>query len=206
MAVASAGLLPSYEVHDSNPQYSFAYGVKDSLSGDDKSQHEVRDGDVVKGQYSLVEPDGSRRIVDYTADPVNGFNAVVSKQELTPVVKAVVAPLVKTVVAPVVKTTVVSAPVVKTLAAAPIAVHSHVPSITYAAAPQITYASAAPVVKTISAAPAVYHSYAHVQPTFYTHNVQPTIYAQHYAQPIAHHSAYGYATPYANVASGQFFY
>lgn len=28
------------------------------------------------GQYSLVEPDGSIRTVDYTADPVNGFNAV----------------------------------------------------------------------------------------------------------------------------------
>lgn len=31
------------------------------------------------GQYSLVEPDGSVRTVDYTADPVHGFNAVVSK-------------------------------------------------------------------------------------------------------------------------------
>lgn len=44
-----------------------------------KSQHEVRDGDVVKGQYSLVEPDGSVRTVDYTADDHNGFNAIVSK-------------------------------------------------------------------------------------------------------------------------------
>lgn len=33
----------------------------------------------MKGQYSLVEPDGSVRTVDYTADPVNGFNAIVSK-------------------------------------------------------------------------------------------------------------------------------
>lgn len=28
------------------------------------------------GQYSLVEPDGSIRTVDYTADSINGFNAV----------------------------------------------------------------------------------------------------------------------------------
>uniref|UniRef100_A0A1B0CIF5 Putative pupal cuticle protein n=1 Tax=Lutzomyia longipalpis TaxID=7200 RepID=A0A1B0CIF5_LUTLO len=63
----------------SHPQYSFDYGVHDSLSGDVKSQHEVRDGDVVKGQYSLVEPDGSVRTVDYHADDVSGFNAVVSK-------------------------------------------------------------------------------------------------------------------------------
>lgn len=31
------------------------------------------------GQYSLVEPDGSIRTVDYTADKLNGFNAVVHK-------------------------------------------------------------------------------------------------------------------------------
>ncbi|VVC93508.1 unnamed protein product [Leptidea sinapis] len=50
-----------------------------TVANDIKSQHESRDGDVVKGQYSLVEPDGSIRTVDYTADPVHGFNAVVSK-------------------------------------------------------------------------------------------------------------------------------
>lgn len=31
------------------------------------------------GQYSLVEPDGSIRTVDYTADKHSGFNAVVHK-------------------------------------------------------------------------------------------------------------------------------
>ncbi|XP_075970784.1 uncharacterized protein LOC142973112 isoform X2 [Anticarsia gemmatalis] len=61
------------------PKYAFNYGVADHTTGDVKSQHETRDGDVVKGQYSLVEPDGSIRTVDYTADPVHGFNAVVSK-------------------------------------------------------------------------------------------------------------------------------
>lgn len=34
------------------------------------------------GSYSLVEPDGTRRIVEYTADPVQGFNAVVRKEPL----------------------------------------------------------------------------------------------------------------------------
>lgn len=29
---------------------------------------ETRDGDVVSGQYSLVEPDGAIRVVTYTAD------------------------------------------------------------------------------------------------------------------------------------------
>lgn len=61
------------------PKYAFKYGVNDYHTGDVKSQHETRDGDVVKGQYSLVEPDGSIRTVDYTADKHNGFNAVVHK-------------------------------------------------------------------------------------------------------------------------------
>ncbi len=54
------------------PKYSFNYGIKDPHTGDIKSQSEHRDGDVVKGQYSLVEPDGSVRTVDYTADDHNG--------------------------------------------------------------------------------------------------------------------------------------
>lgn len=53
--------------------------MNDPHTGDVKSQEEVRDGDVVKGSYSLNEPDGTIRVVDYTADPHNGFNAVVKK-------------------------------------------------------------------------------------------------------------------------------
>lgn len=67
---------PEYDPH---PKYSYSYGVEDPYTGDSKSQVEHRDGDVVKGQYSLLDSDGTRRIVDYTADPINGFNAVVSK-------------------------------------------------------------------------------------------------------------------------------
>lgn len=71
------------------PKYSFNYGIKDPHTGDIKSQAEERDGDVVKGQYSLVEPDGSVRTVDYTADDHNGFNAVVHKT--APAVQKVIA-------------------------------------------------------------------------------------------------------------------
>lgn len=63
--------------YDPNPQYSFSYGVSDGLTGDSKSQHETRSGDVVKGSYSLIDADGHKRTVDYTADDHNGFNAVV---------------------------------------------------------------------------------------------------------------------------------
>ncbi|XP_046990152.1 cuticle protein 21-like [Schistocerca americana] len=82
--------------YDPNPQYSYAYSVQDALTGDSKNQQESRSGDVVQGSYSLVEPDGSIRTVDYTADPVNGFNAVVHKEagaHPAPVVAKVAAPV-----------------------------------------------------------------------------------------------------------------
>jgi hypothetical protein len=70
----------------------------------------------VKGQYSLVEPDGSIRTVDYTADPVNGFNAVVSKSgpgvHAVPVVKPIAVPVVKQIaVAPATHTGYAPAPI-----------------------------------------------------------------------------------------------
>ena len=61
------------------PKYAYDYAVKDAHTGDTKSQWETRDGDVVKGAYSLVEPDGTVRIVEYTSDKHNGFNAIVKK-------------------------------------------------------------------------------------------------------------------------------
>uniref|UniRef100_A0A6P7H7R3 Cuticle protein 8-like n=1 Tax=Diabrotica virgifera virgifera TaxID=50390 RepID=A0A6P7H7R3_DIAVI len=62
-----------------HPKYEFNYGVKDEHTGDHKSQQEVRDGDVVKGSYTVAEPDGTIRTVHYSADDHNGFNAVVEK-------------------------------------------------------------------------------------------------------------------------------
>ncbi|XP_055376231.1 histidine-rich glycoprotein-like [Condylostylus longicornis] len=67
--------------HDyySHPSYKFEYGVKDSHTGDNKNQWEHRDGDHVKGAYELHEADGTKRLVEYTADKHNGFNAVVKR-------------------------------------------------------------------------------------------------------------------------------
>ncbi|XP_050433929.1 cuticle protein 7-like [Adelges cooleyi] len=60
--------------------YSFEYSVNDPYTYDVKSQSEYADGNgYVKGSYSLVEPDGSTRVVEYTADDYNGFNAEVKK-------------------------------------------------------------------------------------------------------------------------------
>lgn len=64
---------------DAHPQYAYAYSVQDAITGDSKAQEESRDGGVVKGSYTLVEPDGVRRTVNYYADPINGFNAVVHR-------------------------------------------------------------------------------------------------------------------------------
>uniref|UniRef100_A0ABD2X415 Cuticle protein n=1 Tax=Trichogramma kaykai TaxID=54128 RepID=A0ABD2X415_9HYME len=106
LGAVSAGLVPlSYhaqpqiitkvlqpEPYDAHPQYSFAYNVHDPHTGDVKSQHESRDGDQVQGSYSLIESDGTKRIVDYTADAHNGFNAVVRKEPAHYAVAHAVAP------------------------------------------------------------------------------------------------------------------
>ncbi|XP_045483696.1 larval cuticle protein A3A-like [Harmonia axyridis] len=105
--VAAPVAVARAEPYDPNPQYQFGYDVQDALTGDSKSQVESRSGDVVQGQYSLNDADGTRRIVDYTADPINGFNAVVRKEPL----------LAKTVVAAPAVAAVRTAPVV---AAAPL--------------------------------------------------------------------------------------
>nr|XP_029735737.1 cuticle protein 21-like isoform X2 [Aedes albopictus]XP_029736041.1 cuticle protein 21 isoform X2 [Aedes albopictus] len=205
LGVAAAGVVPLATEYKgdyySHPQYSFNYGVHDGLTGDVKSQVESRDGDVVKGQYSLVEPDGSVRTVDYTADDVNGFNAVVTKSG--PSVHAAPA-VVKTVAAPVAY----SAPaVVKTVAAAP-AVYSHAAPAVYSHAAPAVYAHSAPVaysapavVKTVAAAPAVYsHAapavYSHAAPVAYAH--APAVYAAH--APAVYGHAYGHAYAPAHAA------
>ncbi|XP_019560529.1 larval cuticle protein A2B [Aedes albopictus] len=90
--VAAPVIAKAVDDYDPNPQYSYSYHIADALTGDNKEQQESRSGDVVTGSYSLVEPDGTRRVVEYTADPVNGFNAVVHREPLA--VKAV-APVAK---------------------------------------------------------------------------------------------------------------
>ncbi|XP_023937441.1 larval/pupal rigid cuticle protein 66 [Bicyclus anynana] len=71
---------------------SFAYDVADPYTGDFKSQVETRVGGNVQGQYSLLDADGTKRTVDYAADDINGFNAVVRKDPA--VIAAPIAPAV----------------------------------------------------------------------------------------------------------------
>ncbi|KPI97771.1 Cuticle protein 19 [Papilio xuthus] len=74
---------PSHDSHEelvdyyAYPKYQYEYKVEDPHTGDNKFQHEIRDGDNVKGVYSLQEADGSIRTVEYSSDKHHGFNAVV---------------------------------------------------------------------------------------------------------------------------------
>ncbi|XP_050299955.1 adult-specific cuticular protein ACP-20-like isoform X2 [Anthonomus grandis grandis] len=77
-AAPAVGVAKSVDYY-TPPKYEYKYAVGDGHTGDQKQQSEVRVGDVVHGEYSLAEPDGTIRVVKYTADKVNGFNAQVSR-------------------------------------------------------------------------------------------------------------------------------
>ncbi|XP_017083978.1 larval cuticle protein A3A [Drosophila eugracilis] len=187
VAVAQKVVVKAAEEYDPHPQYRFSYGVDDKLTGDNKGQVEERDGDVVRGEYSLIDADGYKRTVQYTADPINGFNAVVNRE---PLVKAVaVAPVVKTVAAPVAH---YAAPVATY--AAPSVAHYAAPAVVKTVAPVAHYAAPA-VVKTVApiahyAAPAVVKTVAPVAqyaaPAAYATYAAPA----HYAAPAAAYTSY----------------
>lgn len=59
-------------IFQAHPAYKFEYSVLDTHTGDQKSQSETRDGDVVKGYYSFVQPDGHVRTVHYESDKHSG--------------------------------------------------------------------------------------------------------------------------------------
>lgn len=78
-----------------NAELLFEYYKHVFFPGDNKVQEETRNGDVVEGSYSLIEPDGARRLVSYAADPINGFNAVVQRDpSFTAAAAATVHPIV----------------------------------------------------------------------------------------------------------------
>ncbi|XP_063601919.1 mucin-3A-like [Penaeus indicus] len=53
--------------------YVFAYSITDPRNGADFGQTEESDGNVVSGNYHVLLPDGRRQMVQYRADPINGF-------------------------------------------------------------------------------------------------------------------------------------
>ncbi|XP_055550554.1 probable serine/threonine-protein kinase fhkB [Wyeomyia smithii] len=88
--------------------YDFSYSVQDPITGDYKSQEESRRNGNVRGQYSWIDANGIRQIVEYRADDRNGFNSEhrrepAARPKLSRVLKVIPAPLytVDTVIAPV---------------------------------------------------------------------------------------------------------
>ncbi|CAG9560125.1 unnamed protein product [Danaus chrysippus] len=75
------------EDFDHNPSYQFGFDVSDDQFTNYQNRKEQRDGDVIKGSYSVVDSDGFIRTVTYTADPKEGFKAEVSRQPTDIVVK-----------------------------------------------------------------------------------------------------------------------
>lgn len=159
--IQAAPVYKSVEVEqiDPNPQYKYSYGVTDPHTGDNKHAEETLHDGVVNGRYSLTEPDGSVRTVTYTADKLNGFNAVVEKSGAAKIIAA--APVYHA--APV--KYVASAPVYH---AAPAPVYHAAPAkyiapTVYHSAPAAVYHAPAPVYQAATVAKyvapaAAYHS------------------------------------------------
>lgn len=111
IAVASAGLLPAThyvsapqhqayitkeiqpalikkivhhqpQEHYEPANYEFHYDVHDDHTGDYHSQQEKAENGAVRGSYQLHDADGYLRVVEYTADDHNGFQAVVKREPL----------------------------------------------------------------------------------------------------------------------------
>ncbi|KAI8434299.1 hypothetical protein MSG28_012382 [Choristoneura fumiferana] len=139
--VAKVAYEPEAPAH-----YEFQYSVEDHHTGDIKSQRESRSGDAVHGSYSLVQPDGVHRIVEYTSDKEHGFNAIVryeghpteapQKVAYAPVAKVAYAPVAKVAYAAPVAKVAYAAPVAKLAYAAPVA------KVAYSTAPaHVTFSS-----------------------------------------------------------------
>lgn len=66
--------------HQNGPPrpYHYGYSVNDPVTANHQSHESASDGDVTRGEYRVLLPDGRTQIVKYTADAKNGYNAQVS--------------------------------------------------------------------------------------------------------------------------------
>ncbi|XP_069696250.1 cuticle protein 8-like [Periplaneta americana] len=189
-AAKSQGAVdPNY---DPNPAYSYAYSVNDPETGDAKSHEETRNGDSVQGSYSVVESDGTRRTVEYSADAVSGFNAVVHRE-----VGAAPPP-------PVAVKSYSPAPVVAARVAAPAVAYQSSPAVAFQSAPAVARVGykPAPAVAYNSIPAVAYHSVPEV-----AFQSAPAVrYAVPAAQPVAYSSVQpgnvhtSFSAPFANYA------
>lgn len=179
--VALASSSPVYLDEDSPAKYDFSYSVHDTQTGDIKQQQETRDGDVVRGQYSLVDADGLHRIVDYTADDVNGFQATVRREPITKPLE------------PIHPVALTAAPLARYISASPITHYTHSTPLApyYSAAPVHTVYQSAPVTKYVSTPVTHYQAASPVShyttSPIYSARVAPLV---HQYAPLSGHVAY----------------
>jgi Insect cuticle protein len=105
--VVQPTLIKKIVEHEEPANYDFEYAVKDEHTGDVKEQHESAKDGAIEGYYTLIDADGYKRTVHYTADDHNGFNAEVKREPIHQEHK-----VIKTVAAPVIVKKFVAAPVV----------------------------------------------------------------------------------------------
>lgn len=182
------------QVHHEEPaNYEFNYDVHDPHSGDVKQQHESAKDGAISGQYSLIDADGYRRIVDYTADDHHGFQANVRRE---PVEGHKIVKTIQPAVA-VHKYAVAPAP---QYYSAPAPQYHSVPAPQYHAAPAPQYYSAPAPVKVTVAQPIVQKYIA--QPAVAVHKYAAAPAPQYYAAAPAKiavaHQEHG--TPYTHVS------
>lgn len=171
----------AYE-HEAPANYEFNYDVHDPHTGDIKQQHEVAKDGAISGEYSLIDADGYRRIVSYTADDHHGFVANVRREPVEghkivkvaqPTYTKVVAPVVQKYAAP---TQVYSAPA--QVYSAPV----------YSAPVVQKYVQQAPVYSTYSAPAQKYVQQAPVYSTYSAPVVQkyvaPAPVVEKYVAPV----------------------
>ncbi|KAJ8967061.1 hypothetical protein NQ314_003121 [Rhamnusium bicolor] len=78
------GYLPPNGGYDDQAEpanYQFEYHVQDAPSGNDFGHEEERQGDVAKGKYFVLLPDGRLQTVEYTAD-LDGYKPKVSYEQV----------------------------------------------------------------------------------------------------------------------------
>uniref|UniRef100_A0A6P7FCD1 Pro-resilin-like n=1 Tax=Diabrotica virgifera virgifera TaxID=50390 RepID=A0A6P7FCD1_DIAVI len=75
---------PGYGGRDDQSEpanYQFSYHVEDAASGNDFGHEEQRQGDVAKGKYFVLLPDGRLQTVEYTADN-DGYKPKISYEQV----------------------------------------------------------------------------------------------------------------------------
>ncbi|XP_018572515.1 pro-resilin-like [Anoplophora glabripennis] len=75
------GYGKGYDYEGEPANYQFEYHVEDPPSGNDFGHQEERQGDVAKGKYFVLLPDGRLQTVEYTAD-LDGYKPKISYQQV----------------------------------------------------------------------------------------------------------------------------